>query len=94
MIEVVMFTKDNCPNCERAKMLFEYCPVEIKLIKFNISPLGNGQSRIDENGDSYSSYEVQEVLKNNDIMSVPSFKINGEWIEGFNEGKIKEELGL
>jgi len=94
MIEIIMFTKNDCPNCKRAEMLFQFCPIEIKLHKFNITPLENGQSRIDSNGDSYSSYEVQELLKTNNIMSVPSFNINGKWIEGFNEGKIKEELGL
>lgn len=94
MIEIIMFTKDDCPNCKRAEFMFSACPVELKLIKFNITPLENGQSRIDENGDSYSSYDAQNILKSNNIMSVPSFNINDKWIEGFNEGKIMEELGL
>jgi len=27
--KITMFTKNNCPNCMRAKMLFASCPVEI-----------------------------------------------------------------
>jgi len=78
MIEVVMFTKNNCPNCSRADMLFQFCPVKIELIKKNV----------DEHP------KVRKMLDDRGIMSLPSFVINGIWIEGFNEGKIKEELGL
>jgi len=78
MIEIVMFTKNDCPNCRRADMLFEYCPVDISILKKNVD----------------KSETFAKELKEKDIMSVPSFVINGKWIEGFNEGKIKEELGL
>jgi len=78
MIEIVMFTKNDCPNCRRADMLFEYCPVDINITKKNI----------DEHP------KIKKMLDDKGIMSLPSFVINGNWIEGFNEGKIKEELGL
>jgi len=78
MIEIIMFTKNDCPNCKRAEMLFQFCPIEINITKKNVD----------------EEKAFMEMLKEKDIMSVPSFVINGEWIEGFNEGKIKEELGL
>lgn len=81
MIKVIMYTKENCPNCNRADMLFQFCPVEHSIIKKNIDDKNMGK-------------EYSKELKEKDIMSVPSFVINGNWVEGFNEGKIKEELGL
>jgi len=78
MIKVIMYTKENCPNCKRAKFMFEACPVEIELKEYNIN----------------KDYHAQQYLIDKGIMSVPSFEINGKIIEGFNEGKIMEELGL
>jgi len=81
MIKVIMYTKENCSNCDRADMLFQFSPVQHIIIKKNINDKNMGE-------------EYSKELKEKDIMSVPSFVINGNWVEGFNEGKIKEELGL
>jgi len=81
MIEVIMYTKNECPNCARAEMLFNFCPVEISVEKRNIEDPKEGAKHLAE-------------IKGKDIMSVPSFVIDGQWIEGFNEGKVKGALGL
>ncbi|WP_346817204.1 glutaredoxin family protein [Bacillus paramobilis] len=71
--KITMFTKNNCPNCMRAKMLLASCPVEINL-------------ETDE-GKAH-----QEILG---IQTAPTFEFeNGNFIYGFDEGKIITELGL
>ncbi|MDC2867517.1 glutaredoxin [Bacillus sp. BP-3] len=73
-----MFSKNNCPNCKRAKFMLQHCPVEVDIEEINADEL----------------FGVYDDLKEKGIMSLPSFYIDEELIEGFNEGKIMTKLGL
>jgi glutaredoxin-like protein NrdH len=77
--KIIMFTKKDCPNCMRAKMLFEDCPVEVELIEKNI----------ETDPDAYLEFVA---LGSN---SAPTFKFeDGGIVPGFDEGKIMNKLGL
>lgn len=80
MVEIVMFTKDNCPNCKRAEFMFSACPVEVKLVKKNI-----------EQESKYFD-ELKEIGSN----TLPTLVIGENTYIGFEEnlGKIQEVLGL
>lgn len=77
--KIVMFTKNNCPNCMRAKMLLDSCPVEVEIIEKNIE-------------ESIEAYD--ECVNKYESNTAPTFRINGRTIMGFNEGEIMDELGL
>ncbi|HDR6821556.1 TPA: glutaredoxin family protein [Bacillus thuringiensis] len=80
--KIVVYTKNNCPNCNRAKFMLKHCPVDVELIEINV----------DNSKDVDKAYEN---LKSNGIHSLPSFKFeNGNIVVGFEEGKIMNELGL
>ena len=79
--KIVMYTKNDCPNCKRAKFMFEACPVEVEIIEINVD-------------NSSDTDKVYENLKSNGIHSLPAFKFeNGNIVVGFEEGKIMKELG-
>jgi len=75
-----MYTKDDCPNCMRAKMLFLHCPVYVEVVEKNIDRNEEYKKQLEFNHGSYI---------------VPTFVFgNGHVERGFNEGKIMEVLGL
>ncbi|PEI73860.1 glutaredoxin domain-containing protein [Bacillus toyonensis] len=77
--KIVMFTKNDCPNCKRAKHFLGFAPVEIELEERNI-----------EENEIYK-VEAEDL----GLMSLPAFKFeNGNIVRGFEEGKIMNELGL
>ncbi|WP_163257908.1 glutaredoxin family protein [Bacillus paranthracis] len=76
--KITMFTKNNCPNCMRAKMLFASCPVEVEITEINLeTPEGKAH---------------QEILGIQTAPTF-EFE-NGKFIYGFDEGKLINELGL
>ncbi|MFP3415046.1 glutaredoxin domain-containing protein [Bacillus sp. SIMBA_074] len=77
--KIIMFTKNDCPNCKRAKHFLGFAPVEIELEERNI-----------EENEIYK-VEAEDL----GLMSLPAFKFeNGNIVRGFEEGKIMNELGL
>lgn len=79
-MEIIMYTKNNCPNCKRAEFMFSACPTEVNLIKKNVEVVN----------------DYMEELKELDSITLPTLVINGNVYKGFEEnlGKIQEELGL
>ncbi|PFW61602.1 glutaredoxin domain-containing protein [Bacillus sp. AFS075034] len=83
--KIIVYTKNNCPNCLRAKMLFESCPVEVEIEERNI--------------EIEPSYRM--ILENElNSQTLPTFVFRDEYgdlqavIRGFDEGEIMTELGL
>ncbi|MBD5797774.1 NrdH-redoxin [Bacillus pseudomycoides] len=77
--KIIMFTKNECPHCKRAKHFLGFAPVEIELEERNIDKDIDYKNEADDLG----------------IMSLPAFKFeNGNIVRGFEEGKIMNELGL
>lgn len=77
--KIVMFTKNDCPNCKRAKHFLGFAPVEIDLEERNIEENEIYKIEADELG----------------LMSLPAFKFeDGTIVRGFEEGKIMNKLGL
>lgn len=95
-MKIIMYTKDKCPNCERAKFMLNYSPVPVDLEIRNI-----------ESGrDAEKNYEfLTKTMRSN---TVPSFLIPDahgsyhvedgvyEGYHGFDEnlGRLQEVLGL
>jgi len=94
MKKIIMYTKNNCPNCNRAKFMIEVAPCEVELEVRNIE----------------KNEDWREDLVRFRSMSVPTFLIPVEedgFLEdadgvqynvytGFDEnlGKIQKYLGL
>ncbi|PGB25370.1 NrdH-redoxin [Bacillus toyonensis] len=78
--KIVMYTKNDCPNCKRAKFMLQYCPIEVELIERNIEEFEGHKT------------ELEFVLEST---TLPTFYFeNGTIVRGFEEGKIMNELGL
>ncbi|HDR7242571.1 TPA: glutaredoxin family protein [Bacillus mobilis] len=78
--KIVVYTKNNCGDCKRAKFMFEACPIDVGLIEKNVD---ESEVFMDELNILYSSY------------TLPTFVFeDGEVIRGFHEGKIMNKLGL
>lgn len=79
-MKITMYTQTECPNCKRAKFMFKYCPVVITLIEKNIEKNKEWKRELEQDVQSYT---------------LPTFVFeNGTVIRGFNEGQIRNELGL
>lgn len=82
--KIIVYTKNACPNCMRAKFMLQNCPVDVELVEINIDEV------------ECNSKELYiEHLKTQRIMSMPSFVFeDGDIVVGFEEGKIMNKLGL
>lgn len=60
-MKIIMFTKDKCPNCERAKFMLNYSPVPVELEIRNI-----------ESGRDAEKYNTQltEVIKSRTLPTI------------------------
>ncbi|MGI8362715.1 glutaredoxin family protein [Bacillus cereus] len=89
-IKVKMFTKTICPTCKVAKQQLSFLPVDVDIEEINIDT----DSFVDEFGARWKNSQdyLTDVL---DSMSTPTFEFeSGRVIRGYNEGEIREELGL
>ncbi|HHT7143437.1 TPA: glutaredoxin family protein [Bacillus cereus] len=79
--KITMFTKNNCPNCNRAKVMFKECPVEVDIEELNVDEVQMHRK------------VLTEVYESN---TLPTFIIGENVYRGFDEniGKIMEHLGL
>ncbi|MBG9637768.1 hypothetical protein P4K49_30745 [Bacillus cereus] len=85
-----MFTKTVCPTCKIAKQQLSFLPVDVDITEINIEEDG---TVVDIYGEEHTPEQyLTEVL---DSMSTPTFEFeSGRVVRGYNEGEIREELGL
>lgn len=95
-MKIIMYTKDKCPNCERAKFMLNYSPVPVELEIRNI-----------ESGEDAEKFNKQltEVIKSRTLPTLLIPDKQGEIEEdnemyriliGFDDnlGVLQEVLGL
>ncbi|PFD41446.1 glutaredoxin family protein [Bacillus cereus] len=89
-MKIKMFTKTVCPTCKIAKQQLSYLPVPVEIMEYNIE---DKESYVVVNNVEYQSeLYLVEVLES---MSTPTFEFeSGRIVRGYNEGEIREELGL
>lgn len=85
-MKIVMYTKNNCPNCNRAKFMLSCAPIDVEVIERNIDE--------DEN----AKVECVDILESKTLPTLifDSGKDNQRVYRGWEEhfGKIQEELGI
>ncbi|ASU04093.1 glutaredoxin [Bacillus phage Juan] len=92
-MNIIMYTKNNCPNCMRAEFMFSACPTPVNIEKRNV----------DENEEHYEF--LTKIMRSNTLPTflVPdthgSYEENGKMYEGYhgfeeNLGRLQELLGL
>ncbi|MBK5492579.1 glutaredoxin family protein [Bacillus sp. TH13] len=90
-MKVKMFTKTVCPTCKIAKQQLSFLPVDVDIEEINIED------------DSYVFKDFKGVIHDPtyyleahlNSMSTPTFEFeSGRIVRGYNEGEIREELGL
>lgn len=81
MIEIVMFTGENCGKCKYAKFMLESCPADVKIIERNV----------DKNEDYRN-----ELKEKYGSMTLPTLVIHDKPYIGFEEnlGEIMEVVGV
>lgn len=87
-VKVKMFTKTVCPTCKIAKQQLSFLPVPVEIMEYNIE-----EDYIPLHDDVVPAEKyLTEYLES---MSTPTFEFeSGRIIRGYNEGEIREELGL
>lgn len=92
-LKVKMFTKTVCPTCKVAKQQLSFLPVPVEIEEYNIEDNNPNKDFIVHDGSIYTYEEyLTEKLES---MSTPTFEFeSGRIIRGYNEGEIREELGL
>ncbi|MGU3372660.1 glutaredoxin family protein [Bacillus mycoides] len=77
--KIIVYTKNDCPNCKRAKFMLNHCPVDVDIEEINVDR--------DEN-----KHHVERIGLM--TLPTFEFEDTGNIIHGFDEGKIMNELGL
>lgn len=79
-MRIIMYTKNNCPNCMRAEFMFSACPTPVHIEKRNVE----------------TESKFMEELKELESNTLPTIVIGKNVYRGFEEnlGKLQEELGL
>lgn len=81
MIKITVFTKNNCNDCMKLKMMLDNFPS-------NVATLDVTYFNVEEP-------ENAHFIKDYDLMAMPSLIIeNDPVIHGFQEGKVTTRLGL
>lgn len=90
-IKVKMFTKTVCPTCKIAKQQLSFLPVDVDIEEINIE---SDEPFYDFEG-NLIELKVEYMTEKLESMSTPTFEFeSGRVIRGYNEGEIREELGL
>ncbi|PEN76869.1 NrdH-redoxin [Bacillus toyonensis] len=76
--KIIMFTKNNCGDCKRAKFMLAHCPVNVEIKEINVE-LKENEHHIKQQGLMTLPAFLME---------------DGNIIHGFHEGKIMNALGL
>lgn len=79
-MNIIMYTKNNCPNCMRAEFMFSACPTPVNIEKRNVE----------------TESKFMEELKELESNTLPTIVIDNNVFRGFEEnlGKLQEVLGL
>ncbi|OUB79479.1 hypothetical protein BK744_03225 [Bacillus thuringiensis serovar zhaodongensis] len=81
MIKITVFTKNNCNDCKRLKMMLDNFPSDVAVL--DVTYLN-----VEEPKNAH-------LIKEHDLMTMPSLIIENEpVIHGFQEGKVTTRLGL
>lgn len=102
-MKIIMYTKDKCPNCERAKFMLNYSPVPVELEIRNIESGRDAEKHNKQLTEVIKSRTLPTILvptlvkfptKPNQL--VEEDDVNYEVLIGFDEnlGKLQEVLGL
>ncbi|PGT05085.1 glutaredoxin family protein [Bacillus cereus] len=81
MIKITVFTKNNCNDCMKLKMMLDNFPSDIAVLDvtyFNVEEPENAH-----------------FIQDYDLMAMPALRIeNDDIIHGFQEGKVMTRLGV
>ena len=80
--KVVLYALSTCPWCKRTKKLLNDNAVAYRYVDVDLL-----------SGDEEDGI-INEISKLNPMQSFPTVVINGQVIAGFQEGRIREMLGL
>lgn len=81
MIKITVFTKNNCNDCKRLKMMLDNFPSDVAVL--DVTYLNVEEPK--------NSHYIQK----HDLMTMPSLIIeNDPVIHGFQEGKVMTRLGV
>ncbi|MEW9575844.1 glutaredoxin domain-containing protein [Bacillus toyonensis] len=81
MIKITVFTKNNCNDCMKLKMMLDNFPSDIATLDITYLNIEDPKNH-------------HHILEN-DLMTMPVLKIeNDPIIHGFQEGKVTTRLGL
>jgi len=80
--EVVLYALSTCPWCKRTKRLLQENGVPFRYVD------------VDQVAADEENAVVNEVSRLNPMQSFPTVVINGQVVAGFQEGRIRELLGL
>lgn len=86
-----MFTKTVCPTCKVAKQQLSFLPVPVEIEEINIE---TDEPFYDFEGNRIE-LKIEYLQEKLDSMSTPTFLFeDGDVIRGYEEGKLREKLGL
>lgn len=81
MIKITVFTKNNCNDCKRLKMMLDNFPSDVAVL--DVTYLN-----VEEPKNAH-------YIKKHDLMAMPSLIIEDDpVIHGFQEGKVMSRLGV
>ncbi|TBX83932.1 hypothetical protein E0M29_27945 [Bacillus cereus] len=81
MIKITVFTKNNCNDCMKLKIMLDNFPSDVAVL--DVTYLN-----VEEPKNAH-------YIKKHDLMTMPSLIIeNDPVIHGFQEGKVMTRLGL
>lgn len=102
-MKIIMYSKDKCPNCERAKFMLNYSPVPVELEIRNIESGKDAEKHYNNLTTVIKSTVLPTLLiPYNGVVPNPNVKVfEGdndlfEVLVGFDDnlGKLQEVLGL
>lgn len=80
--EVVVYALSTCPWCKRTKRLLQENSVPFRYVDVDLLSADEEDAVVDE------------ISRLNPMQSFPTIVINGKVVAGFQEGRIRELLGL
>ncbi|ANT41158.1 glutaredoxin [Bacillus phage KonjoTrouble] len=92
-MNIIMYTKNNCPNCMRAEFMFSACPTPVNIEKRNVDENESHKSYLTE---VFDSNTLPTFVYESDVLEFGEWKKKINVLRGFDEnlGKLQEVLGL
>lgn len=76
MVKVIIYGRDSCKFCNKAKKLAEFCKENLEGFEYEIDY---------NEGKGWRAVELAEKFANPDIKSVPQIFADGRYIGGYTE---------